>query len=558
MAGYRKIPIAQNIISPLANNENSIAIPWDYNNPSEGNIYITPDPEAETQFIVGSDANVGDHVRTKSFTIRTVFPSSMVGQVSEAELIIGQLPSVFEYRLELFTQGQYPVGEQLATVTPWFSESTNPPILNNNNNKGPQGYDDITYHKGIFYCEYRNGVRTRAYNLNPDGSGLDIEIPVDWVICTLQTLGTNPYAALHTQLASRGIEEGDARETTGKLSYNPLADAHFDWDKGEIQEDFPAVDLSFIVQQDANRVVDYIIDQWAVQKNNAYYWPNDYLPAAKGDGYDNYLNVILEYRAVYGSGSKKSLEGIGDSNITIEKDGPWGDYSRLQINRNTQKVYYVEDNNTADTINFTIKAVIDGDYLQNGPVESSEITLIQAPNDHLIKAHYGTGQVVALYGGSQDSAFLDTNFPSTYQVDQEIDITNNVGPGISNMTLSIYALYQGNRLLLFEGNNSETMSSGDSWELENTLTNTWNLSATDITISQIYVEFKVNSSISTPRMVDLDIDINGNAHEVTVIDTLVNSGSREYTLTGTYNLSNPMHTIKGNNFTLGVTGNITR
>lgn len=552
MAGYRKIPVVRNAISLLANDADSIVIPWDYNNPSEGNIYIKPDPEAETQFLIGTDANVGDVRRSKSITIRTVFPSSMVAPVSEAELVFEQLPSVFEYRLELFTQGQYPVGEQLATVTPWFNESTNPPILNNNN-KGPQGYDDITYHKGLFYCEYRNGIRTRAYNINPDGSGLDIEIPVDWVICTLQTLGTNPYTALHTQLASRGTEEGDAREITGKLSYNPLADTHFDWDKGEIQEDFPAVDLSFVVQQNANWLIKYIIDEWAVDKNNAYYWPNDYLPAAEGDGYRNYLNVILKYRAIYSSTSEQSLEGLSDDHITVTKNGEWGDYSRLQINRNTNKVYYVEDNNTADPIEFTIMVSIEGDHAPM--VESEEIPIIQAPNDRLIKAYYGTDQVVSLYDDI-GSGWMDS-LSNTFQIVRNIEITNRAGAGMKDMSLSVSLIYQGTRMDLFNGINNKTMSNNQAWELEETGTGTWNLSRDDVEITQLYMRFQVSSSLSVPRILDLDIDVNGDHYQVSVMNTLIRSGSNYY-LEGTFNLTNPIHTIKGNNFTLDVTGNITR
>ena len=552
MAGYRKIPIAQNPSSLLANDETSIVIPWDYNNPSEGNIYITPDPEAETQFIVGSDVNVGDHIRTKSFIIRTVFPSSMVGQVSEAELVIEQLPSVFEYRLELFTQGQYPVGEQLATVTPWFNEYTNPSVINSNN-KGPQGYNDITPQKGLFYCEYRNEVRTRAYNLNPDGSGLVMDMPVDWVIFTLQTLGTNSYTVLHTQLVSRGTEEGDAREIMGKLSYNPLADAHFDWDKGEIQEDFPAVDLSFVVQQDANWLIQYIIDKWAVDKNNAYYCPKDYLPAAKGDGYRNYLNVILNYRAIYSSTSEQSLEGLSDDHITVTKGGEWGDYSRLQINRNTNKVYYIEDNNTTDPIEFTIKVSIGGNHAPM--VESEEISLIQAPNDHLIKASYGTDQVVSLYDGL-GPGWRDS-LSNTFQIVRNIEITNIVGPGIKDMSLSISLIYQGTKMILFEGINHETMSSNETWELKETGTSTWNLSREEVEITQLYMRFQVNSSSNVPRILDLDIDVNGDHYQVSIMNTLIRSENNYY-LEGTFNLTNPLHTIKGNNFTLDVTGNITK
>lgn len=552
MAGYRKIPIAQNLPSLLANNETPIVIPWDYNNPSEGNIYITPDPEAETQFIVGSDVNVGDHVRTKSFIIRTVFPSSMVGQVSEAELVIEQLPSVFEYRLELFTQGQYPVGEQLATVTPWFNEYTSSPVINSNN-KGPQGYSEITPQKGLFYCEYRNGVRTRAYNLHYDGSGLDIEIPVDWVICTLQVLATGSYTVLHTELASRGTEEGDAREITGKLSYNPLADTHFNWDKGEIQEDFPAVDLSFVVQQDANWLIRYIIDKWAVDKNNAYYWPNDYLPAAEGDGYRNYLNVILNYRAIYSSTSEQSLEGLGDDHITVTKEREWGDYSRLQINRNTNKVYYIEDNNTTDPIEFTIKVSIEGDHAPM--VESEEIPIIQAPNDRLIKAYYGTDQVVSLYDDI-GSGWRDT-LSNTFQIVRNIEITNKVGAGIRDMSLSVSLIYQGTRMLLFNGTHNGTMSNNETWELEETGTGTWNLSREEVEITQLYMRFQVNSPSNIPRILDLDIDVNGDHYQVSVMNTLIRSGNNYY-LEGTFNLTNPLHTIKGNNFTLDVTGNITR
>ena len=552
MAGYRKIPIAQNIPSLLANDETPIVIPWDYNNPSEGNIYITPDPEAETQFIVGSDVNVGDHVRTKSFIIRTVFPSSMVGQVSEAELVIEQLPSVFEYRLELFTQGQYPVGEQLATVTPWFNEYTNPSVINSNN-KGPQGYSDITPQKGLFYCEYRNGVRTRAYNLNSDGSGLDIEVPVDWVICTLQILTAGSYTVLHTQLVSRGTEEGNAREIMGKLSYNPLADPHFDWDKGEIQEDFPAVDLSFIVQQDANWLIQYIIDKWAVDKNNAYYWPNDYLPAAEGDGYRNYLNVILNYRAIYSSTSEQSLEGLRDDHITVTKEVEWGDYSRLQINRNTNKVYYIEDNNTTDPIEFTIKVSIEGDHAPT--VESEKIPIIQAPNDRLIKAYYGTDQVVSLYD-DMGSGWRDT-LSNTFQIVRNIEITNRVGPGIRDMSLSVSLIYQGTRMLLFNGTHNGTMSNNEAWELEETGTGTWNLSREEVEITQLYMRFQVNSPSNIPRILDLDIDVNGDHYQVSVMNTLIRSGNNYY-LEGTFNLTNPLHTLKGNNFTLDVTGNITR
>ena len=552
MAGYRKIPIAQNLPSLLANDETPIVIPWDYNNPSEGNIYITPDPEAETQFIVGSDVNVGDHVRTKSFIIRTVFPSSMVGQVSEAELVIEQLPSVFEYRLELFTQGQYPVGEQLATVTPWFNEYTNPSVINSNN-KGPQGYNDITPQKGLFYCEYRNGVRTRAYNLNSDGSGLDIKIPVDWVICTLQVLTAGSYTVLHTKLASRGIEEGNAREITGKLSYNPLADTHFDWDKGEIQEDFPAVDLSFVVQQDANWLIQYVIDKWAVDKNNAYYWPNDYLPAAEGDGYRNYLNVILNYRAIYSSTSEQSLEGLSDDHITVTKEGEWGDYSRLQINRNTNKVYYIEDNNTTDPIEFTIRVSIKGDHAPM--VESEKIPIIQAPNDRLIKAYYGTDQVVSLYDNI-GSGWRDT-LSNTFQIVRNIEITNRVGAGIRDMSLSVSLIYQGTRMLLFNGTHNGTMSNNETWELEETGTGTWNLSQEEVEITQLYMRFQVNSPSNIPRILDLDIDVNGDHYQVSVMNTLIRSGNNYY-LEGTFNLTNPLHTIKGNNFTLDVTGNITR
>ena len=387
MAGYRRIPISPpkaNNISLLAATD-SISIPWDKYQEGMGNIYLDIDPTGDPQITVGSDLNLLVQERSLDIKIKPVLTNAHFGPVSNPILRITQVASVYVYKLELFNSNDRPAGSNLESATPFWNEDMGlGPINTLKSAKGGEFID--TY---VYYCEYRNGIRTKAHIV---GTGV-WETQENWIEIQNHIQGEFIIIA-----ENRGTTIGEERRQLVRGSYNPLEDSTFDW-HDEYLDPYPEVSIDFYIIQEANHIVNYKIIKWEVTKHVENYWPPYYLPITKGDGYDNYLSIESQYQRIFTSGSTQNITNdISGDECSVEKDEVWGTYNRLLVNRNTNKVYFIEDNPNNSTFEFTIALVLEN---PNSPeVKSNAISIIQAPNDGLVKSYYGTEQVVGTQGNN--------------------------------------------------------------------------------------------------------------------------------------------------------------
>lgn len=400
MAGYRKIPISP----PVANNisllaaTDSISIPWDKYRDDMGNIYFDINPTGDPQVIVNSDLNPLLQERFLDIKIKPVLSKAYFGPVSSPVLRIIQSPSVYVYKLEIFNLEDLPEGSNLVNATPFWTEDMG---------LGPINTQDESYlagggilQKKFYYCEYRNGIRTKAHLVVERGFSIRYQEP--WIYTQIINGGIRTI-----DTPSRGTVIGEERECFINTGYVPFNDPSFDWYDG-YTDPYPIVDLNFYIGQEANNIVNYQVIKWEVTKLTDNYWPPYYLPATKGDGYDNYLNIESQYQRIFTSGSIQNIiNDISGDECSVEKYGVWGTYSKLQVNRDTNKVYFVEDNVNPSPVEFTITLVLKSEYSQE--VSSSAIPIIQAPDDGLIKAYYGTNQIIS--GTGEEENFESSAYP---------------------------------------------------------------------------------------------------------------------------------------------------
>lgn len=399
MAGYRRIPISPpkaNNISLLAATD-SISIPWDKKyQEGMGNIYLDINPTGDPQITVGSDLNPLIQERYLDIKLKPVLSKAQFGPVSSPVLRVIQSASVYVYKLELFNRDDLPEGSNLVNATPFWTEDMGLGPINSGASILASGGE---FQKKIYYCEYRNSIRTKAHLVTNSWHN---QYKYNWFTSQVTSQGI-----LSIITDSRGIVIGKSRKGMVGSYYDPLEDSTFDW-HDEYTDPYPRVSLDFYISQEANNIVNYKVIKWEVTKHVENYWPSYYLPTTKGDGYDNYLNIESQYQRIFTSGSTQNITNdISGDECSVEKDGVWGTYSKLQVNSDTNKVYFVEDNVNPSPVEFTITLVLKSEYSQE--VSSSAIPIIQAPDEGLIKAYYGTNQVIS--GTGEEENFESSAYP---------------------------------------------------------------------------------------------------------------------------------------------------
>ena len=392
MAGYRRIPISPpeaNNISLLAATD-SISIPWDKYQEGMGNIYLDINPTGDPQITVGSDLNPLIQERSLDIKIKPVLSKAQFGPISSPVLRVIQNASVYVYKLELFNSDDLPEGTNLESATPFWTEDMGLGPINSGDPSSLASGGE--FNKKIYYCEYRNDIRTKAHLVTNSWHN---QYKYNWFTSQVTSQGL-----LSIITASRGIVIGAAIKGLVDSYYDPLEDSTFDW-HDEYTDPYPRVSLDFYISQEANNIVNYKVTKWEVTKYTDKYWPPYYLPVTKGDGYTNYLRIESQYQRIFTSGSSQYINNdISGDECSVEKDGVWGTYSRLLVNKYTNKVYFVEDNPNNSTFEFTITLVLESEYSQE--VRSNSIPIIQAPNDGLVKVSYGLPRTISGIGNGQD------------------------------------------------------------------------------------------------------------------------------------------------------------
>ena len=379
MAGYRRIPISP----PVANNisllaaTDSISIPWDKYQEGMGNIYLDINPTGDPQITVGSDLNPLIQERYLDIKVKPVLSKAQFGPVSSPVLRIIQSPSVYVYKLELFNLDDRPEGNKLESATPFWTEDMGlGPINTLKSAKGGEFID--TY---VYYCEYRNGIRTKAHIVCTD----TWETQWDWL-----EVENTPQGEFIITAENRDTIVGEERRQLVRGSYNPLEDSTFDWHDGYL-DPYPIASLDFYIEQEKNEeTIDSVT--WEILYPFPEYGPMDMLPWYAGNGATLWFGIYSKYTIQYNSGESISVT-TWDSN-----HNQWyGDIPNLVTTSFSGRVYCNEDNTTNAPKTTTFYATVSR-INANGTKTVVSISptykVTQLYNDGLVKAFYGDEGII--------------------------------------------------------------------------------------------------------------------------------------------------------------------